>query len=126
MEKNKKTQKKWFSFKNRVKPKTKILAKKLRKNPTNSEKELWKHLRKKQLGYKFRRQSVILGYIVDFYCPKKHLVIELDGMHHLLQIKEDKERDFNLLNYGFRTIRIPSSYVFTNLDGVLAQIKRFL
>lgn len=63
-------------------PKLKSHRKDLRKNATDVEVELWKKLKSSQLGYKFRRQASIGPYVVDFYCPKKRLVIELDGSQH--------------------------------------------
>jgi len=53
--------------------------KQLRKSATPQEIILWSKIRRKQLNYKFRRQHSIGKYIVDFYCPKKKLIIELDG-----------------------------------------------
>ena len=55
---------------------------KLRQNSTEAEKLLWKHLRAKQIGYKFRRQYSIDKYILDFYCTEKRLAIEIDGGQH--------------------------------------------
>ena len=71
----------------------------LRNNLTSAEATLWNHLKQKQLqGRKFRRQHSILNYIVDFYCPKEKLIIELDGANHLnfAQSLKDKERDNEL------------------------------
>lgn len=51
----------------------------LRNNPTPTEKLLWSKLKNSQLGFKFRRQYSVGGYILDFYCPTKKLAIELDG-----------------------------------------------
>ena len=61
---------------------TKFIRNKLKKNTTMEEKMLWKYLRKDALGVRFRRQYGIGRYIVDFYCPKLRLVIELDGDQH--------------------------------------------
>jgi len=63
----------------------------LRNNSTPQEDILWSKLKHSQLGFKFRRQHSIGGYIVDFYCPSKKLVIEIDGPAHLL--KENREYD---------------------------------
>ena len=55
-------------------------AKELRRNPTPAERLLWAHLRRNQLGgYHFRRQQVISGFIVDFYCHRAAVAIEIDG-----------------------------------------------
>ncbi len=55
-------------------------AARMRREPTEPERRLWQHLRASQLGgYKFRRQATIGGRIVDFFCPLKGLVVEIDG-----------------------------------------------
>lgn len=60
---------------------------------TEAEKTLWFQLRKKQLkGYLFYRQKIIGKYIVDFYCPKANLVIELDGGQHYSETVQAKDR----------------------------------
>jgi very-short-patch-repair endonuclease len=56
-----------------------IFAKRLRKSMTEAEKKLWYKIRKKQLGVKFRRQQPIGGYVVDFVCFDKKVIIEIDG-----------------------------------------------
>ena len=100
-------------------------AKKLRKNMTNAEKTLWQQLRTNKLGWHFRRQQIIHGYIVDFYCHQKSLIIEVDGDIHDHQIKEDKEREKALREYGFEIIRFRNEEVERNLYQVLAKIRRF-
>jgi very-short-patch-repair endonuclease len=76
-------------------------AAEMRKNPTEPEKRLWMVLRGSRLaGYKFRRQAVIGWRIVDFFCPEKGLVIEIDGGTHDRDV--DLRRDFELeRNTGF-------------------------
>ena len=105
--------KRWKTFK----------ARDMRNNPTPSEKELWKFIRKKQLGVKFRRQHIILGYIADFYCPSKRIVIEIDGGSHINKSDYDSLRDFNFYKIGIKTIRIPANLVMTNIIKVLSIIK---
>ena len=68
-------------------------ARQLRKQSTDAEKILWRHIRSRQLaGYKFRRQAPIGKYIVDFLCYEQKLVIEIDGGQHQLRSKSDSER----------------------------------
>jgi len=68
-------------------------AKELRRDMTPAEKILWQELRANKLGVHFRRQQVIAGFIVDFYCHKAALVIEVDGDIHDLQQEEDARRE---------------------------------
>ena len=65
-------------------------AKELRRNMTPAEKILWHELRANKLGVHFRRQQIIAGFIVDFYCHKAGLVIEVDGDIHDFQKEEDE------------------------------------
>ena len=75
-------------------PKKKLQrAKELRRDMTPAEKILWQELRANKLGVHFRRQQVIEGFIVDFYCHKAALVVEVDGDIHDLQQEEDARRE---------------------------------
>lgn len=65
-------------------------AKELRREMTPAEKLLWQEVRANKLGVHFRRQQIIQGFIVDFYCHKAGLVIEVDGDVHDLQKEEDE------------------------------------
>jgi very-short-patch-repair endonuclease len=101
-------------------------AKELRNNMTRAEIILWSRIRLKQInGYKFRRQYPILDYIVDFYCHKLKLIIEVDGGIHTLpeQAKSDKYRDNLLKNNGYNVIRLTNHEIETNLEGSLLKIK---
>jgi very-short-patch-repair endonuclease len=80
-------------------------SRELRRDMTPAEKILWQELRANKLGLHFRRQQVILGYIVDFYCHKAELVIEVDGDIHDLQKEEDALRGNALKELGLRVIR---------------------
>ncbi|AXP80804.1 hypothetical protein CJ739_1718 [Mariniflexile rhizosphaerae] len=97
----------------------------LRKNSTSAEATLWKHLQKSQLNNKkFRRQQSIKNFIVDFYCPKEKLIIELDGAYHLdfAQQQYDLERTKQLESLGLKVIRFENKLVFENLAEVLNEI----
>jgi very-short-patch-repair endonuclease len=85
-------------------------ARTLRKNSTPAEHILWQQVRKKLMGVRVRRQSVILGFIADFYCPKARLVIEVDGSAH--DPVRDAERDAVFNKHGFEVMR------FTNIEVV--------
>jgi very-short-patch-repair endonuclease len=77
----------------------------LRRDMTSAEKILWQELRTNKLGVHFRRQQVIAGFIVDFYCHKADLVVEVDGDIHDLQQEEDALRENALKELGLRVIR---------------------
>ncbi|MBS3162483.1 DUF559 domain-containing protein [Candidatus Woesearchaeota archaeon] len=61
----------------------------MRQNQTESERILWEEIRCKKLGFKFRRQCIITGWIVDFYCSELRLVIEVDGDYHKDRTEEE-------------------------------------
>jgi very-short-patch-repair endonuclease len=74
-------------------------------------------------GYKFRRQATIEPYIVDFFCPSKGLVFEIDGdSHHPLG---DARRDAVMRNRGFHVLRFANAEVRNNIEGGLEQILHF-
>jgi len=107
--------------------KLKPLRKSLRKNTTEEESLLWRYLNDKQLGYKFRRQHSIGRYIVDFYCPSKELIVEIDGSQHLednAQYDQERTKYFNKL--GLKVLRFWNSEVRDNLAGVVEEIKNKL
>jgi very-short-patch-repair endonuclease len=96
-------------------------AAEMRRNPTEPEKRLWRHLSDRKLdGHKFRRQSVIGRFIADFLCPQKALIVEVDGDTHD-QFK-DRSRDDILIGLGFRVVRVTNADVMANMDGVLQHI----
>jgi len=82
-------------------PVLKERAKELRNNATYAERLLWKNLKGCQLfGYQFMRQKPIDNYIVDLFCPKLNLVIEIDGITHDGKAKYDKQRENKLKELG--------------------------
>lgn len=97
----------------------------LRSNMTEAEQHLWFRLRNKQLGgIQFYRQKPLLSFIVDFYCPKAKLVIELDGSQHFEakhQIK-DAERDEELKKIGIEVPRFDDRQVLLETDAVMEVI----
>ena len=93
----------------------------MRRNPAEPEKRLWRALSNGQLaGHKFRRQAVIGPYIADFLCPKRALIVEVDGHTH--DAEQDRRRDDALAGFGFRVLRVTNHDVMSNLDGVLTAI----
>ncbi len=97
----------------------------MRRNPTEPEKRLWRHLSNSQLGgHKFRRQSVIGWFIADFLCPQKALIVEVDGDTH--DEAKDRVRDDVLAERGFRVLRVTNDDVMRNVDGVKVAILQAL
>ena len=98
-------------------------AKDLRKNSTDTERSLWKHLRAKRFeGFKFRRQEPVGHYIVDFVCFESRVIIECDGGQHGLQTERDQERDRWFEEQGYRVLRFWDNEVLKNPEGVLEAI----
>ena len=100
-------------------------ARYLRQRQTETEKLLWFNLRSKKLnGIKFKRQTVIGPYIVDFVSFEKMLIIELDGGQHNSPnvIIKDKERTRYLEDLGYIVVRYWDNEVFNHLEAVLEDI----
>jgi len=94
-------------------------AKELRQQMTHAEKKLWEKLRRKQLGFHFRRQQVIDGFIVDFYCNAAGLVIEVDGPIHEQQADYDENREEMLIKRGLHILRVKNEDVMFRLEETL-------
>jgi very-short-patch-repair endonuclease len=95
----------------------------MRAKPTAAEAELWSALRGRQLcGWKFRRQHVIAGYIVDFYCAQLRLALEVDGGVHRGRRADDRERQERLASVGVRVVRLRNVDVLERLDDVLNEV----
>jgi len=109
-------------------PKLKPLARKLRKNSTLSEILLWEELKnKKMLGYRFLRQKPIGEYIVDFFCNKLKLVIEIDGESHREENFEyDIERQNWLESIGLTVLRFDDMEVKRDMENVLMSIEGWI
>jgi very-short-patch-repair endonuclease len=104
-------------------------AKTLRRNMTDAERLLWSKIRRKQIkGYQFYRQKNIGNYIVDFYCPARNLVIEVDGGQHYIEAgkAKDKGRGAYLEELGLVMLRFSDREVLTDTNGVLERIYQHL
>jgi very-short-patch-repair endonuclease len=113
----------WVAYK----PKLKSIARTLRKNMTLSEILLWQQIKGKQLlGFDFHRQKPILDYVVDFYCPKLKLVIEIDGDTHNGKEQEDRIRQERIEALGLHVLRYSDLEVKTNMDGILMHIMEWI
>jgi very-short-patch-repair endonuclease len=99
-------------------------ARQMRRYPTPAERLLWAEMGKRPYGLRFRRQEVILGWIADFYCSSKKLIIEVDGGYHNepLQQARDIRRDHIMKMHGLSTIRFANREVLSDVDTVLERI----
>ncbi len=101
-------------------------ARQMRSEATDAERKLWAHLRRNSLGVKFKRQYAVHGYIVDFCCPQRKLIIELDGGQHAERVAYDQNRTEVLIKEGFRVLRFWNNDVLQNIEGVLESIMQAL
>jgi len=100
-------------------------SKHLREEPTPQEEALWSVLRQRQsVGAKFRRQYPISPYIVDFCCPSKKVIVELDGFHHSQKAYKtyDRKRIHYLEERGYLVLRFWNGEIDRNLKEVLKMI----
>lgn len=104
-------------------------ARHLRRNMTDAERLLWRHLRARRLGgYRFRRQHPIGPYVVDFACMRAGVVVELDGGQHgeRAHAAHDARRSAHLARAGYRVLRFWNHEVLAETEAVLAAILRAL
>ena len=97
-----------------------LKARAMRRNMTLPEGLLWQVLRQRPGGFKFRRQHPVGPFVVDFYCPARHLAIEVDGVSHNMGDNpgRDVRRDAYLREKGLRVIRFDAADVLHNMDAV--------
>jgi very-short-patch-repair endonuclease len=100
--------------------------KELRNESTPEEILLWLQLKNSKTGFKFRRQHSIGGYIADFYCPAKKLIIEIDGPQHLKNREYDEIRSKYFEGLDMKVIRFTNSEVGTETQKVMNKIKEEL
>jgi very-short-patch-repair endonuclease len=100
----------------------------LRERSTKEEEILWSRIRNNKLGCKFKRQHSIGGYILDFYCSGRKLIIEIDGASH--NTKEAREYDENRDEYfeelDYKTIRFLNIEIENEIEKVLNKIQNYL
>jgi very-short-patch-repair endonuclease len=100
-------------------------ARRLRHEATPPEQLLWSVLRGRRLaGLKFRRQEPLGQYIVDFVCPEKNLIVELDGSSHEEKRVHDEVRTAWLVSHGYRVLRVLNRDVSEDLEAVARYIAR--
>lgn len=104
-------------------PKKILFAKRLRQYPTHAEARLWERLRMVRTPtarLRFHRQRPLLGWIVDFWCPRARLIVEVDGTRH--DSTQDAIRDGVFATYGVLTLRVPNHHVLYDTGRVVTQI----
>lgn len=104
------------------------LRKGFRKNPTKAEDVLWQKLRRGSLDAKFRRQTSVGRYIVDFMSVRPMIIIEVDGSVHdeVNQANKDRERDEILTAMGYRVLRFRNEEVLYQMPSVLERIRKHI
>lgn len=110
-------------------PQYKKRRQELRQQPSSAEARLWWYLQNRRFyGFKFRRQQGIGQYVVDFYCPKLRLAIEVDGDSHFEpdNIVNDKHRQQWIEDLGIRVVRFTNNEVLEDTFGVLSSLKMFI
>lgn len=112
------------SFKRRMPQSKHETARRFRSNPSRAERELWDWLRCKRFqGLRFHRQKCMFGYIADFWCPKRGIIIEVDGPHHADTVDADNTRDEVFVRYGIGVIRVSAYNVLLQPEKVVDAIK---
>ncbi len=107
--------------------KNKNFARQNRKNPTSTESLVWHMiLKNRKLGFKFLRQRTVGWYIVDFYCSKLKLIIEIDGESHNYKVDYDEKRIKYLKSLWFKVLVYTDEQVLNNLEWVCEDIKYYI
>lgn len=101
-------------------------ARKMRQEPTEAEAFLWERIRRNALGYTFQRQRTVYGYIVDFWCPRARLAIEVDGSVHNIEevAAKDEQKEIVLSGYKIGLLRFTNDEVLNSPAIVLRDIRR--
>jgi very-short-patch-repair endonuclease len=105
----------------RAKSRTVVTARRLRQQMSLPEVLLWRALRQRPAGLKFRRQHGSGAFVLDFYCGDARLAVEIDGMAHAMgnHPERDAARDAWFSNAGIATMRIPASAVLKDVGAVV-------
>lgn len=99
-------------------------ARQLRQEMTKPERLLWWALQCDKTGFHFRKQHAAGPYVLDFYCDRARLCVEVDGASHELTTARDEARDHYLVRWNILTLRVPAREVLTNLQGVVDLITK--
>ncbi|GAB5534153.1 MAG: hypothetical protein Rubg2KO_04020 [Rubricoccaceae bacterium] len=107
-------------------PDLKQVARRLRRDATVPERLLWSRLRRRALGVRFLRQRPIGPYVVDFYCPDRHLVVEVDGRSHDGRGAEDADRQRFLESNDLVVYRVTNDEVVSDLEETVRQLEAWI
>jgi very-short-patch-repair endonuclease len=112
------------SYRRKIQPRKWRFAVQMRLHPTNAEAMIWKRLVGKQTGFKFRRQHPMMGWIVDFCCNSRKVIVEIDGPVHDTpeSLAYDKRREDALAAMGFRTLRFSNEQATRHTQQVIRSI----
>ena len=103
----------------------KQFARQLRKNETKAEKLVWETIRdRKLMGLKFRRQHVVQGFVLDFYCQEARLGIEIDGSVHSKRQNYDRIRQDIIESKGISVVRIRNHQILNNKGSILNTVRK--
>ncbi len=97
-------------------------ARELRRVMTKPERLLWWTLKGNRTGFHWRKQHAAGLYVLDFYCDRVRLCVEVDGGSHDFTVARDAARDDYLRRWGIATVRVSAGEVLGNLAGVVAHI----
>ncbi len=100
-------------------PKAVNRARRLRAEMNLVEKAIWFRISNSQTGFRFRRQYPAGPYVLDFYCPKVRLAVEIDGPYHELHRRRDEARDKHLNELGISVLRVPADLAYWSTDSAL-------
>ena len=116
----------WAKRDRAIVPPQRVHARKMRAEPTEAERKLWLHLRRRfaLTGTHFRRQVQVGRYIADFVSHRAKLIIEIDGGQHIDRATYDAERTRFLEAQGYRVLRYWNNDVLSNTGGVLEDNQR--
>ena len=109
-----------------AKPKIFEFAKFLRGNMTLAEKLLWNEIKDNKLGHRFKPQHPANSFVLDFYCHKFKLAVEVDGENHKNRTEYDAGRTYELENFGIKIIRFSNEEVINNIGAVIMEITKHL
>ncbi|MSR71124.1 MAG: DUF559 domain-containing protein [Candidatus Taylorbacteria bacterium] len=102
-------------------------SRELRNSMTDTEAILWQYLRKKRMqGYAFNRQKPARNFILDFYCPRLMLAIEIDGPIHKYHFEEDMFRQKELEELGIHFLRFSDVIIKNDINNVLKEIEKYI